>query len=208
MSTSKSWLPWAALAVAGVLAGAWIARTTLAPPSAPAPVLQAGTWLPEPRTFNTPALTSSLGQPFTAAGFAGHASVLFFGFTNCPDVCPTTLAVLAQAKRASRAANLAIYLVTVDPERDSPAVLHNYLAGFDPQFIGLTGNPLDLKSFTRSLGAAVVKVDLPGGSYSMDHSASLFLLDDAGRLRAVFTPPFEPAKLAADFDAAIAAARG
>lgn len=191
-----------------MLAGAWIARTTLAPASAPAPVLQAGTWLPETRAFDTPALTTSLGQPFTAAGFAGHASVIFFGFTNCPDVCPTTLAVLAQAKQASKAANLAIYLVTVDPERDSPEVLRNYLAGFDPEFIGLTGEPLALKSFTHSLGAAVAKVDLPGGHYSMDHSATLFLLDDAGRLRAVFTPPYEAAKLAADLDAAIAAARG
>lgn len=171
-------------------------------------MLQAGTWLPEPRAFDTPTLTNSLDQPFTAAGFAGHASVIFFGFTSCHDVCPTTLAVLAQAKQASKAANLAIYLVTVDPERDSPEVLRNYLAGFDPEFIGLTGRPLDLKSFTHSLGAAVAKVDLPGGSYSMDHSATLFLLDDAGRLRAVFTPPYEAAKLAADLDAAIAAARG
>ena len=206
MSTSKSWLPWAALALVGVLAGAWIARTTLAPASAP--VLQAGTWLPEPRTVDTPVLTDSLGRPFTGAGFAGHASVLFFGFTHCPDVCPTTLAVLAQVRQVSKAANLAIYLVTVDPERVSPEVLSNYLAGFDSEFIGLTGGPLDLKSFTRSLGAAVAKVDLPGGNYSMDHSATLFLLDDAGRLRAVFTPPYETATLAADLDAAIAAARG
>ena len=117
-------------------------------------MLQAGTWLPEPRTVDTPVLTDSLGRPFTGAGFAGHASVLFFGFTHCPDVCPTTLAVLAQVRQVSKAANLAIYLVTVDPERDSPEVLRNYLAGFDPEFIGLTGWPLDLKSFTRSLGAA------------------------------------------------------
>lgn len=208
MSSSKSWLPWAVLAVTAALVGAWIARATLVPVPAPAPVLQAGTWLPAPRVFDTPALVDSRGQPFTAAGFTGHASLLFFGFTHCPDVCPTTLALLAQARRVTKADKLTIYLVSVDPERDSPEVLHSYLAGFDPEFIGLTGAPLDIKGFTRSLGAAVAKIDLPGGSYAMDHSATLYLLDDAGRLRAVFTPPFETQKLAADLEVAVAAARG
>ena len=208
MSSSKSWLPVAALAVAGVIAGAWIARATLAPAAAPVPALRAGTWLPDPRPIEVPTLVDSRGQAFTKAGFAGHASLLFLGFTHCPDVCPTTLALLAQAKRVSQAARLTVYLVSVDPERDSPDVLRRYLAGFDPEFIGLTGAPLDLKGFARTLGAAVARVDLPGGNYSMDHSATLYLLDDAGRLRAVFTPPLDAATLAADLDAAVTASRG
>ncbi len=208
MSSSKSWLPWAALAIAGVFAGAWIARATLAPVPAPAPQLLSGTWLPEPRAIAAPALIDSRGQPYTQGAFTGHASLVFFGFTHCPDVCPTTLALLSQVRRVTKARDLTFYLVSVDPERDTPEVLHSYLAGFDPEFIGLTGAPLDIKSYTRQLGAAVARVNLPGGDYSMDHSATLFLLDDAGRLRAVFTPPYETARLAADLGAAVAAARG
>jgi protein SCO1/2 len=198
----------AALAITGVLAGAWIARATLTREAPPAPALQAGTWLPDPRAIDAPALTDSRGQPFASADLAGHASLLFFGFTHCPDVCPTTLALLTQAKRAVRAARFTVYLVSVDPERDTPEALRRYLAGFDPEFIGLTGSPLDIKGFARTLGTAVARVDLPGGNYAMDHSATLYLLDDSGQLRAVFSPPFDATRLAADLDAAIAAARG
>ena len=190
-----------------MLAGAWIARATLAPEAPPAPTLQVGTWLPAPRAIDAPALVDSRGKPFTAAGFTGHASLLFLGFTHCPDVCPTTLALLAQVRRATQAP-VTVYLVSVDPQRDTPEVLGRYLAGFDSEFIGLTGAPLDIKRFARTLGAAVAKVDLPGGSYTMDHSATLYLLDDAGHLRAVFTPPYDAAKLATDLEAAVAATRG
>lgn len=212
MSSPKSWRPWAALAVAsaiiGALAGAWVGRAKLASPSVALPALQAGTWLPGPREIRTPALIDSRGQPFTEAGFAGHASLLFFGFTHCPDVCPTTLALLAQVRQVTKAQNLSIYLVSVDPERDSPEVMARYLANFNPEFIGLTGTPPAMKDFARSVGAAAAKVHLPGGSYSMDHSATLYLLDDAGELRAVFTPPHDAAKLAADLETAVAAVRG
>ncbi len=86
--------------------------------------------------------------------------------------------------------------------------MQRYLAGCDPDFIGLTGAPPDIEAFTRARGALAAKVDLPGGHYSMEHSATLYLLDDAGRLRAVFGPPYDRAKLAADISAAVTAARG
>jgi len=196
------------LIVAAALTGAWIARATLTTRTAPAPVLQSGTWLPEPRDIALPALTDSAGAPFTADSFAGHASLLFFGFTRCPDVCPNTLALLTQVMRSTQAANLTVYLVSVDPERDTPEVLRAYLAGFDPQFIGLTGDPLDIKTLARTVGTAMVKVDLPGDTYTMDHSATLYLLDDDGRLRAVFTQPLEVETLAGDLAVAVAATRG
>lgn len=208
MSTSKSWLPLAALALAGAVGGVWLARTMLAPAPAAAPTLAAGTWLPEPREFAAPALVDSRGQAFPQSAFAGHASLIFFGFTHCPDLCPTTLALLAEVMKSTSAQNLTVYLVTVDPERDTPEALRSYLAGFDPEFIGLTGKAPDIQGFTRALGAAALKVDLPGGNYSMDHSATLFLLDDSGRLRALFTPPYNRTKLAADLASAVAAARG
>ncbi|GMU69375.1 MAG: hypothetical protein AMXMBFR37_17070 [Steroidobacteraceae bacterium] len=207
MATPKSWLPWAALAVVAALGGVWLARSTLAPAAAQAPQLQGGTWLPEPREVAAPALVDSRGAPFTQDSFTGHASVLFFGFTHCPDLCPTTMALLAQVRRTARTP-FTVYLVSVDPERDTPEVLQAYLRGFDPEFIGLTGAPLDIKGYTRTFGAAVAKVELPGGSYTMDHSAALFLLDEHGRLRAIFTPPYQVESLAADLDAAIAATRG
>lgn len=179
----------------------------MTPETAAPPVLQTGTWLPAARDIDAPALVDSRGAAFTRDSFSGHASLLFFGFTHCPDLCPTTMALLAQVKRVTRMP-VTVYLVSVDPERDTPEVLRAYLAGFDPEFIGLTGAPPAIKGFMRTLGAAVAKVDLPGGSYTMDHSATLYLLDDTGRLRAVFTPPFEVERLAADLDTAIAAARG
>jgi len=208
MSAPKSWLSWSLLIVAAALTGAWIARATLTAKPAPAPVLQSGTWLPEARALDMPTLVDSGGAPFTADSFAGHASLLFFGFTHCPDVCPNTLGLLAQVMQSTPAPDLTVYLVSVDPERDTPAVLRDYLAGFDPQFIGLTGDPLDIKDFARTVGTAMIKVDLPGDTYTMDHSATLYLLDDAGRLRAVFTPPFKVEGLASDLAAAVAAARG
>ncbi len=206
MTSPKSWLPWTLVAIFCALGGAWFARTTLAPP--PPPVLAAGTWLPEARELSAPALVDSRGQPFPPSAFKGHASLVFFGFTHCPDICPTTLALLAQVKPAIAAGNIVVYLATVDPERDTPEALHSYLAGFDPDFIGLTGAPPDVEAFARALGALAAKVDLPGGSYSMEHSATLYLLDDAGRLRAVFSPPYDRAKLAVDLEAAAKAARG
>jgi protein SCO1/2 len=204
-SSSKSWWPFVALAVVGALAGAWFARSVGAPP-APAPVLQTGTWLPEPRAVEFPALIDSSGTPFDTTRLAGGASVAFFGFTHCPDVCPTTLAQLAAIKRDGHLAGLRVLLVTVDPERDTPQVLRTYLAAFDPEFIGLTGEVQNLAALRESIGVAAARVDLPGGVYTMDHTAALFVLDGAGRLRAVFTPPLAPATLGADLDAAGAAA--
>ncbi|MCS6946328.1 MAG: SCO family protein [Steroidobacteraceae bacterium] len=174
--------------------GAWWAARERA-----APVLQAGTWLPEPRALPGVQLLDSRGAAFTPAQLRGGATLLFLGFTNCPDVCPATLALL-KAVRDATALRPRVVMVTVDPDRDSPQQLQRYLNGFDPQFIGLTGDPTALRALADSLSAVVRRTDLPGGDYTMDHSATVYLLDRHARVVAVFTPPLERASISADLD--------
>lgn len=187
----------------GATGGAWLASQSLDRPALPA--LAAGTWLGEGRDIGEPRLIDAGGRPFGRRDFAGHPGVIFFGFTHCPDVCPATLAMLASAAEQAGLPDLRVYLVSVDPERDTPAALGAYVRAFDEDFIGLTGQLPDIEAFARTLGSARVRVDLPGGGYTVDHSATLFLLDRDARLVAVFTPPFATARLAGDLAKAVSA---
>jgi protein SCO1/2 len=123
---------------------------------------------------------------------------VFFGFTHCPDVCPTTLAKLAQVRRRAAIAGLQVLLISVDPQRDTPAVLGTYVHAFDPQFQGLTGDPQTIARLAANFGVALNRVELPGGDYTMDHSAVVFVLDDSAHIVAIFTPPFDVTALSAD----------
>jgi protein SCO1/2 len=143
-------------------------------------------------------LTDTTGRSFSRADLAGAPSLVFFGFTHCPDVCPTTLLKLAQVKKHSAVANLRVLFISIDPQRDTPAPLGLYVHAFDGSFQGLTGEPQAIAGVARNFGVAVNKVELPGGDYTMDHSAVVFLLDDAGRIAAIFTPPFETPAIEAD----------
>jgi len=165
------------------------------------PALASGTWLPAPRSIAPLALTDQSGAAFTQAQLAGAPTVVFFGFTHCPDVCPTTLLKLARARAAAHASWRVVF-VSLDPGRDSPALLAQYLHAFDSSFVGLTGSAAAIGELAARFGVAFARVDLPGGDYTIDHSATLFLLDREGRMVAVFTPPFDEARLAADLDAA------
>ncbi|TLY70515.1 MAG: SCO family protein, partial [Gammaproteobacteria bacterium] len=143
-------------------------------------------------------LTDHLGRPFTAAALQGRPSLVFFGFTHCPDVCPSTLVKLAQLKRVGALPGVQVLFVSVDPQRDTPTALGLYVHAFDPDFIGLTAEPSAIKRIAREFGVAVNRVDLPGGDYTMDHSAVVFLLDRRGRMVGVFTPPFDVERMAQD----------
>jgi protein SCO1/2 len=123
---------------------------------------------------------------------------VFFGFTHCPDVCPTTLALLASVQKQVAVPGLKVALISVDPERDTPEQLGKYISSFAGDFIGLTGTPSEIVNTTKSFGVASRRVDLPGGSYTMDHSATVFALDSDARIVAVFTPPFNAAALTRD----------
>src|SRR5580658_4189372 len=204
MSRRFSWWPWGLAAACAALLGFWVARQV----DSSAPQLASGTWFPAARQIGAFSLTAHSGAAFGPADLMGHPTLVFFGFTHCPDVCPTTLVKLAQVKKTGALPDLRVLFVSVDPGRDTPAVLAPYVHAFDPDFIGATGDPAEIARLARKFGVAVARVDLPGGDYTMDHSAAVFLLDRRGEIVAVFTPPFEVAPLAADLRRVAARMRG
>jgi protein SCO1/2 len=204
MTRRHSWWPWGLAAACAALLGFWVARQV----DSSAPQLASGTWFPTARPIGALALTAHTGRAFGAADLAGHPTLVFFGFTHCPDVCPTTLVKLAQVKRSGALPDLRVLFVSVDPQRDTPAVLASYVHAFDPDFIGATGDAAEIARLAQKFGVAVARVALPGGDYTMDHSAAVFLLDRRGEIVAVFTPPFEVAPLAADLRRVAARMRG
>ena len=131
-------------------------------------------------------LTDHHGQPRSLKDFQGKVVVLFFGYTQCPDVCPTTMAELAQTKKLLGADGdkLQVLFVTVDPERDTPAVLKAYMANFEPSFLALRGSPEQLAAMARDFKVYYKKTDgKTPTSYGMDHSAASYVYDTQGRLR-------------------------
>ena len=130
-------------------------------------------------------LTSADGKTFTLASFAGKAVLVFFGYTQCPDVCPTTLAELSQVMKllGDKADRLQVVMITVDPERDTPDVLKAYVTSFDPRFLGLSGTPEQIKQAASSFKAYYAKNSPVNGTYTMDHTASFYLIDPKGESR-------------------------
>jgi protein SCO1 len=187
------WLLAVAALCAG-LAGFWIARQL----DRGAPQLASGTWLPQAKQVLDFQLTDTSGRTFTRRDLAGAPTLVFFGFTHCPDVCPTTLLKLAQLQRRAAVAGLRVLFISVDPQRDTPLLLGQYLRAFDPQFQGLTGDAKTIARLAANFGVAVNRVELPGGDYTMDHSAVVFVLDDAAHIVAIFTPPFDVVALGDD----------
>ncbi len=190
----KTWLILSVAAVCAAFAGFWLAHEL----DSSGPELASGTWLPQARTLQDFHLIDDRGRPFSAAQLQGRPSLVYFGFTHCPDVCPTTLVKLAQVKKMGTIPDLRVLLVSIDPQRDTPQVLSQYVHAFDPQFIGLTGDPDAIRKLAADFGVAVARVELGGGDYTMDHSATVFLLDDRAREVGVFTPPFDVKKIAQD----------
>ena len=183
---------------AGIAAGLW--RRT-----APNPALDVGGYvLPTPKALGTFELVDERGASVTAQDFVGHWSFLYFGYTYCPDVCPLALVELADVKKrlAERvpAAAVSVYFVSVDPQRDSPQRLHEYVTYFDPDFHGLTGDIAQITALANAVGAVFF---VPPGqdekAYLVSHSSSIALLEPSGGLRAVFTAPHDAQHVAADF---------
>lgn len=147
------------------------------------------------------ALTDHTGKPRQLKDFAGKVVTVFFGFTQCPDVCPTTLAEMAQVKNllGADAGRLQAILITVDPERDTTELLAAYMANFDPSFLALRPTAEQLASVAKDFKVYYKKV--PGSkpdSYSMDHSAGTYVFDPAGRIRLYSRYGSGPEALAAD----------
>lgn len=132
------------------------------------------------------ALPDASGQVRSLKDFRGKAVVVFFGYTQCPDVCPTTMAELAQAKQllGPDGARVQGVFITVDPERDTPQVLQAYMANFDPGFVALRGTPEQVAATAKDFKVYYKKVEgKTPGTYTMDHSAASFVYDPQGRLR-------------------------
>ena len=150
------------------------------------------------------ALVDHNGKPRTLQDFAGKAVVVFFGFTQCPDVCPTSLAELSQAMKqlGPDADRVQVLLVTVDPERDTPEILKQYVTTFDPRFLGLTGTPEQIKQAAASFKAYYAKVPTQdGANYTMDHTAAFYLFDGKGESRVLATNTAGAEALAHDIKA-------
>jgi protein SCO1/2 len=164
----------------------------------PPPVeLATGTLLSPSRQLADFSLIDSAGRGFGTANLRGHWSFMFFGYTNCPDFCPATLSTLAALNKRLRTENAAVVpqviFVSVDAKRDTPEQLAKYVPYFDPAFIGLTAaQQPTLEAVARSMGVAVViqPAKEPDGSYTVDHSAQIFVLDPGGKLAAVLSGPF------------------
>jgi protein SCO1/2 len=164
------------------------------------------TVLPEPWQVEPFELIDQNGQPFTADNLKGQWDFLFFGYTHCPDVCPTTLALLTQvynrlAARPKLQASTRMVFVSVDPARDTPEQLKGFVSYFGPEFLGITGSEAEIEKVTSQLKIYYQRHEPLEGSedYAVDHSAALLLADPEGRIRAIFSGVYDPATVAADF---------
>jgi protein SCO1/2 len=144
-------------------------------------------------------LTTAQGATLTDADLKGTPFVVFFGFTHCPDICPTKLFEISEVLRAAdtRGEKLRALFVTVDPERDTPAVLKDYLSSFDSRIVGLTGDPASVAAIVKAYRAYARKVPQKGDDYTMDHSTLVYLMNRRGEFHGALNlerPPAEAAK--------------
>ena len=188
--------------VAAALVAAGLGALAASRLSAPKPVQPlSGTLLAQPRELAAFTLTDHDGQAFTPVQLEGHWTLLFAGFTHCPDICPTTLALMAQLRQRLPAGALELVFLSVDPERDTPDRLKAYTAQFGGGIHGVTAPAAQLDALCAGLGLAYIKV--PGAradDYTVDHSAALVLLDPRGRVAGYFQAPHRLDTLAADLE--------
>ncbi|MEO5596511.1 MAG: SCO family protein [Lysobacteraceae bacterium] len=201
-----------AAAFAAGLAGVWLSQrlggstidTAAASPAATplATQMKTVTLFDTPRALPAFKLTATDGSAISNAAFKGRWSLVFLGYTRCPDICPTTLQSLAGAERAWAELTTAqmprIVFVSVDPTNDTPQKIGEYTHFFNPAIVGATADDAMLAMFAKSLGMVFMKVPTNGGDYSIDHSASVSLIDPQGRMAGLIRPPLDSAAIGAD----------
>lgn len=200
---TTAWILIAALA-AGL--GLWAGQRWFASRVSTAPTLRVVKLFDHPRELPAFSLQQSDGTQLVPGELKGHWTLVFLGFTHCPDLCPTTLAQLAQAQKQWTAlpdpTRPRVLFVSVDPERDSPDAIGEYAHGFDRDTLAATTDIPALESFARSLSMVFAKVPAPAGApadqYSIDHSASIAVLDPQARMAGVIMPPLDPRAIASD----------
>lgn len=149
-----------------------------------------------PITLPAVTLTDQDGQPFNMDGLKGHWSLLFFGFTHCPDVCPTTLTSMNQVAKKLENSGLNYVFVSLDPKRDTPAKLKEYVHYFNPDFIGVTGDKASIDRLAESVGVIYeFEGDTSSDRYNVNHYAAILMIDPKGRLRAHILPPHPTTKM-------------
>ncbi len=189
--------------------GLWAAQRWLGARAQPGPTLQAVQLFAQPRELPPFSLQQSDRTALVPGELKGHWTVVFLGFTHCPDVCPTTLAMLAQAQKQWSSlpdpTRPRVLFVSVDPERDTPDAVGEYAHAFHRDTLAATADIPALEELARSLSMVFAKVPAPAGApanqYSVDHSAALAVLDPQGRMAGVITPPFDPKAIAGDLAA-------
>jgi protein SCO1/2 len=181
----------AAVAIIAIATGTWLSYRVASPPAAMQP--RAATVLNGANAVGDFALLDHTGAAVGPDIFRGQWDLVFFGFTHCPDICPLTLQVLSDARQQLQASGFEplprIVLVSVDPERDSPEVLAQYVGYFGADNLGITGELDEIRKLTGSLGVYFEKRRREDGSYTVDHSSAVLLFDPKGEFRALFSSP-------------------
>jgi protein SCO1/2 len=186
--------------------GLWAAQRWSGDRTAAGPQLQAVKLFEQPRALPAFSLRQSDGTQLVPGELNGHWTVVFLGFTHCPDICPTTLAELAQAQKQWAAlpdsTRPRVLFVSVDPDRDTPDRIGEYAHAFHRDTLAATADIPALEAFAKSLSLVFMKVPAaegaPADQYSIDHSAALAVLDPKGRMAGVIPPPLQPKAIAAD----------
>lgn len=172
--------------------------------------LTTGSYLSPRRALPDFSLIDHHGQRFGPANLQGHWSLMFFGYTNCPDFCPTTMTTLAALEKRLRANAAAVrpqvVFMSVDAKRDTPQQLAKYVPYFDPEFIGITAaDQPSIAAVAASWGVAMVITPQTDGSYTVDHSGDIFVVDPQGKIAAILSGPFTVEALTTDFQRIVAA---
>ena len=203
MSRTQSIALAVVVAIVAVTSGILSARWLLKHQADAQPAVATATLIVPPRPLPPLALVDQDNQPFGADRLRGGWSFMFFGFTHCPDVCPVTMTALAQTSKLladlPEPSRPRVVMISVDPQRDTPERLATYVKAFDPGFLGATGTKPAIEELAQRMGVLAATRSLDDGSYTVDHTTSVFLVGPDGALRALFSAPHEPDKIAADY---------
>ncbi|MCA1803730.1 MAG: SCO family protein [Rhodothermaceae bacterium] len=164
------------------------------------PDIVTGTLLTQPKSLPAFDFVNHHGESFTQIDFLGQWSLMFTGFTTCPDICPATMPILNELdeKLRTNGTRLKMILLSVDPERDTPEVLASYVEFFNRSMIGVTGDLSAIEKFCDEIGMSFIHIPATEGRYTVEHTGALVLVDPRGRITAYFKPPFDTGRLAKD----------
>jgi protein SCO1 len=189
--------------IVAIAAGIVLSREVARRQAAPVAALAHGTLIEPPRPLPSFALTDQTGTPLGPERLKDRWTFVFFGFTHCPDICPIALSVLAQVEQSladlPAARRPQLLFVSVDPQRDTPPRMTEYLRTFAAPIVGATGEPSQVEVLTRHMAIPVAIRDGGEGNYGVDHSGAIFLVDPNGGLRALFSTPHTAARLSEDY---------